>query len=128
MSFMGSMTTSATGMTAQQLRTDLISQNLANVNTTRDENGDPYRRKVAVFAEKTNKGFGSVLNNALGVSGQGVKVTQVVEDTNTDMKTGLSAGLTTVGVTWGFREREELESFHPQYVIDHPGEVCKILP
>ena len=86
MSFMGSMTTSATGMTAQQLRTDLISQNLANVNTTRDENGDPYRRKVAVFAEKTNKGFGSVLNNALEVSGQGVKVTQVVEDTNTDMK------------------------------------------
>ena len=33
MSFMGSMTTSATGMTAQQLRTDLIAQNLANVNT-----------------------------------------------------------------------------------------------
>ena len=86
MSFMGSMTTSATGMTAQQLRTDLISQNLANVNTTRDENGEPYRRKVAVFAEKTNNGFGSVLNNALGVSGKGVKVSQVVEDTSTDMK------------------------------------------
>ena len=49
-------------------------------------------------------------------------------DTNTDMKTGLAAGLTTVGVTWGFSGREELESFHPQYVIDHPGEVCKILP
>ena len=86
MSFMGSMTTSATGMTAQQLRTDLISQNLANVNTTRDENGEPYRRNVAVFAEKTNNGFGSVLNNALGVSGKGVKVSQVVEDTSTDMK------------------------------------------
>ena len=50
MSFMSSMTTSATGMTAQQLRTDLISQNLANVNTTRDENGEPYVRKVAVFS------------------------------------------------------------------------------
>lgn len=44
-------------------------------------------------------------------------------DTNTDMKTGLSAGATTVGVTWGFRGREELESYHPQYVIDGPGEV-----
>lgn len=44
-------------------------------------------------------------------------------DTNTDMKTGLGAGLTTVGVTWGFRDRAELESFHPQYVIDHPREV-----
>ena len=86
MSFMGSMTTSATGMTAQQLRTDLISQNLANVNTTRDENGEPYRRKIAVFAEKTNNGFGSALNKALGVSGRGVKVSMVAEDTETDMK------------------------------------------
>ena len=86
MSFMGSMTTSATGMTAQQLRTDLISQNLANVNTTRDENGEPYRRKIAVFAEKTNNGFGSALNKALGTSGRGVKVSMVAEDTDTDMK------------------------------------------
>ncbi|MCD8122681.1 MAG: HAD family hydrolase [Clostridiales bacterium] len=44
-------------------------------------------------------------------------------DTNTDMRTGLAAGLTTVGVCWGFRGREELESFHPQYVIDRPAEV-----
>lgn len=44
-------------------------------------------------------------------------------DTNTDMKTGLGAGLTTVGVTWGFRDRAELESFHPQYIINHPSEV-----
>lgn len=44
-------------------------------------------------------------------------------DTDTDMKTGLGAGLTTVGVTWGFRDRAELESFNPQYVIDHPKEV-----
>ena len=86
MSFMGSMTTSATGMTAQQLRTDLISQNLANVNTTRDENGEPYKRNIAVFAEKTNNGFGSVLNSALGTSGKGVKVTMVAEDDETDMK------------------------------------------
>lgn len=44
-------------------------------------------------------------------------------DTNTDMKTGLGAGLKTAGVTWGFRDRKELEAFHPQYIIDHPGEV-----
>lgn len=50
-------------------------------------------------------------------------------DTNTDMKTGLGAGLVTVGVTWGFRERAELESFCPQYVIDAPKEVLeRILP
>ena len=44
-------------------------------------------------------------------------------DTSTDMQTGLGAGLVTVGVTWGFRDRTELESFHPQYVISHPREV-----
>lgn len=44
-------------------------------------------------------------------------------DTNTDMKTGLGAGVITVGVTWGFRDREELESYHPQYVIDEAREV-----
>ena len=86
MSFMSSMTTSATGMTAQQLRTDLISQNLANVNTTRDENGDPYKRKIAVFAEKTNNSFGSVLSSALGLKGKGVKVSMIAEDNDTDMK------------------------------------------
>ncbi len=48
-------------------------------------------------------------------------------DTDTDMRTGLGAGLTTVGVTWGFRDREELESYHPQYVVDNPGEVFEIL-
>lgn len=44
-------------------------------------------------------------------------------DTNTDMKTGLGAGLITIGVTWGFRGRKELEAFHPQYIIDCPKEV-----
>lgn len=44
-------------------------------------------------------------------------------DTNTDMKTGIGAGLVTVGVEWGFRGREELEAFHPSYIIAHPKEV-----
>ena len=43
-------------------------------------------------------------------------------DTNTDMETGKNAGLDTVGVTWGFRTREELEHFAPKYVIDSPKE------
>lgn len=46
-------------------------------------------------------------------------------DTSTDMQTGLGAGVTTVGVTWGFREREELASFNPQYIIDSPEEVLE---
>lgn len=46
-------------------------------------------------------------------------------DTNTDMRTGLGAGLTTVGVTWGLRDRKELEAFHPSFIIDHPRQVLE---
>ena len=48
-------------------------------------------------------------------------------DSNTDMRTGIAAGMDTVGVTWGFRSREELESFHPRYLADDPREVEAIL-
>jgi phosphoglycolate phosphatase len=50
-----------------------------------------------------------------------------VGDTNTDMQTGLGAGLVTIGAAWGFRGRTELESFHPQYVADTPAEVIEII-
>lgn len=42
----------ATGMTAERFRMDTISQNVANANTTRTEDGTPYRRKIVVFKEK----------------------------------------------------------------------------
>ncbi|WP_024346314.1 HAD family hydrolase [Lacrimispora indolis] len=48
-------------------------------------------------------------------------------DTNTDMRTGINAGMDTVAVTWGFRERAELEAFHPKYIIDHPSEIRHVL-
>lgn len=50
-----------------------------------------------------------------------------VGDTNTDMKTGMAAGMDTVGVTWGFRGREELEAFHPKFLADHPLDIIKAL-
>lgn len=48
-------------------------------------------------------------------------------DTNTDMETGKAARMDTVGVTWGFREREELEAYRPKYLVDHPKEVIELL-
>ena len=44
-------------------------------------------------------------------------------DTNTDMETGDNAKVDTVGVTWGFRTREELMAFHPALIADHPSQV-----
>ena len=55
----------ATGMTAERYRMDIISQNVANANTTRTEDGTPYRRKVVVFEEKNSQApFRQVLSKA----------------------------------------------------------------
>lgn len=50
-----------------------------------------------------------------------------IGDTNTDMQTGISAGLDTVGVLWGFRERSELEAFHPMAIIEEPMALLNII-
>ena len=103
MSMFTAFNVSASGMTAQQLRTDVISENIANADTTRTKDGTPYVRKV--FTEKTMTGtaigkpaYGSygtgaysTFSDALrlangGVVGSGVKVTSVYEDTSTDME------------------------------------------
>jgi flagellar basal-body rod protein FlgC len=86
MSVMNGMNISASGMSAQRLRLDIISQNIANVNTTRDENGNVYRRKTVVFSEKDVTPFGNILMKTAGNSGNGVKVTQISEDTATELR------------------------------------------
>ena len=54
MGYFSSLDISASALTAQRLRMDTISQNIANVNTTRTENGQPYRRKTVLFEEKSS--------------------------------------------------------------------------
>lgn len=82
MSFFSSMNSSASGLTAQRLRMDIISQNIANVNTTKTENGGPYKRKVVMLEEQQDNKFSNVLDdymNEYNTSG-GVKVSKIVED------------------------------------------------
>lgn len=87
MGIFSSFNINSSGMTAQRYRMDIISQNLANANTTRTQDGTPYRRKVVVFEEKNSQTpFSRVLNTATDrYSGTGVKVSSVQEDTWTDM-------------------------------------------
>ena len=85
MSIFGSMNISASGLTAQRLRMDVISQNIANVNTTRDEHGNVYRRKTVVFAEKKDFQFADALSRASGMIGSGVKVVGITEDKTTEL-------------------------------------------
>lgn len=93
MAIMNALNVSASGMTAQRLRLDIISQNIANASTTRDENGEAYRRKTVMFAEKTSDSASTfsrmLMNKASGLSetvGNGVRVTAIVEDHVTAMK------------------------------------------
>lgn len=76
---------SASGMTAERFRIDTIAQNVANVNTTRTEDGTPYRRKVVTFAERDLTPFSCYYESARARAvGNGVKVNAVAEDTETD--------------------------------------------
>lgn len=82
MAFMNSINISASGLTAEKLRMDVISRNIANVNTTRTEDGTPYRRQVVVFQEGDRPiSFSDYLNDASkGLIGSGVKVVGISED------------------------------------------------
>jgi len=77
-----SINISASGLTAERLRMDIISQNIANANTTRTSDGMPYRRKMVVFKEASvNQPFSYYLSNAQNsIKKSGVKVSQIVED------------------------------------------------
>lgn len=88
MSFFNAMNVSASGLTAQRLRMDIISQNIANINTTKTENGQPYARKTVLFEEKNNNlPFSTVLKNNLDQYNiSGVRVSSIVED-HKDFKT-----------------------------------------
>lgn len=91
MAFLSSMNITGSALTAHQLRLDVISENVTNINTTRVEGGDgPYRRKmVEMVADTGRESFRGVLARAAGrVPGEtaglsqegGVRVTRILED------------------------------------------------
>lgn len=53
--------------------------------------------------------------------------TVYVGDSNVDMQTGLNAGVRTVGVSWGFRTREELAAYTPSAIVDTPEELSRVI-
>lgn len=81
MGMFGAIDASASGMTAERLRMDVISNNLANVNSTRTAEGGPYRRQLVVFAPRTaGTSFGQALAESLD-AGSGVRVVGITRDT-----------------------------------------------
>ncbi len=85
MSIFSSFGINASGLTAERFRMDIISENIANANTTRTEDGSPYVRKIVTFQEKNKTGatFNSMLASQSKYNrygGDGVKVGGVYED------------------------------------------------
>lgn len=85
MAFLSSMNIVGSGLTAQQQRLDVISENVVNMNTTRTENGGTYRRKMVVMEEQGRPtAFQEALARAQGTENLGnpggVRVTEIVED------------------------------------------------
>ena len=84
MAFLSAFDICASGMTAQRLRLDVASQNVANIQTTRTEGGETYRRKMVVF-QAADDSFCSVMRRTMnrgrdGERNAGVIVTQIVDD------------------------------------------------
>ena len=88
MSIFNAFNINASGMTAERYRMDIISENVANANTTRTEDGTPYRRKVVTFEERGERAgsFSSYLSSASeSYQGKGFRVGKVMEDDWTQM-------------------------------------------
>jgi flagellar basal-body rod protein FlgC len=72
------------GLSAERLRMDVTSENLANAQTTKGADGRPYRRKEVVLQQIPSGGFGSQLSAAMGAGGNapagGVEVAGIAQD------------------------------------------------
>ena len=80
MSLFGAISVSASGMEAQRARAEIITENLANADTTRTPEGGPYRRKDAVFTTtEVGASFGDMLSAATGAN-NGVAVSDITID------------------------------------------------
>lgn len=84
MGMFDSIDTSASGMTAERLRMDVISNNIANVNTTRTAQGSAYRRKYVVFEPRTDTeqsaSFFAAFSNEMQKPGNGVRAVSIQDD------------------------------------------------
>ena len=81
MSLFSAIAISASGMDAQRTRAELITENMANADTTRTPEGGPYRRKDAIFSSAPSaQSFSQAMSEFSGDPAQGVSVSRIVVD------------------------------------------------
>jgi len=79
MSLLSALDISASGLTSERLRMEIIAENVANIDTTKTGSSGPYRRKMVVFQEVLNDELYKNKNKEY-FPGRGVKVTKVIQD------------------------------------------------
>ncbi len=80
MDFDSAMKISASGLTANRTWINVLSANLANVNTTKTTDGTPYARKTVIYESKASGGFAEQLNSIMGEGAEKVEVSDIVSD------------------------------------------------
>jgi flagellar basal-body rod protein FlgC len=91
MSFFDAISIAASGLTAERVRMDVTSENLANADTTQGANGQPYQRQEVVL-QQVGGGFNAALTSAMGTSqvngtaSGGVQVAGIVNDPTPDQE------------------------------------------
>ncbi len=106
MALFSALDISASGLTAQRLRMDVTSANLANAQSTRTPEGGPYRRQDVVLQEQSGEGsFAGTLAGALGgAEPAGVEVAAIIPDTTPCARsTNRAIRKPTRGATWKCR-------------------------
>ena len=84
MSIFSGMRISASGLSAERMRMDIISSNIANVKTTRTEDGGAYKRKVATFEENYDEKLGMLGVKVSSIENDKSPMNRVYEPSNPD--------------------------------------------
>lgn len=108
----GALNISASGLSAQRKKLDAISSNIANANTTRTDEGGPYRRKITIMKAQKTTGFQLVLNRTaqkLAVTRPGHIRTAPALSTPREEEVGVKAEVT-----------EDMSDFRRVYDPSHP--------
>ena len=84
---------------------------------------------VAIFGQREGvnvKPNPTIVEDILSIAKVDKKDVLYVGDSGVDMQTAINAGVTSCGLTWGFRPRTELEEFNPEYIVDRAEEILKL--
>ena len=90
----------------------------------------PDIKFVAVFGQRegiTPKPDPTVVYDILDITDTPKENVLYVGDSGVDMQTAINSGITSCGVTWGFRPRTELETFEPNHIVDTADEILGLI-